>query len=60
MLGVGIALGMVLQILYLTVCLCCLVPILMGPSTIYTTLVSFTLWARAYRVGAHNLAAQAE
>jgi hypothetical protein len=60
MLGVGIALGMVLQILYLTVCLCCLVPILMGPCTFYTTLVSFTLYARAYRAGTHNLAAQAE
>jgi hypothetical protein len=58
--GIGLALGMVLQILYLTVCLCCLVPILMGPCTTYTTLVSFTLYARAYRMGAHNLAAQAE
>lgn len=57
--GIGMALAMVLQILYITVCLCCLIPLLVGPISFYTAQVSFALYARAYRAGAQNLAAQA-
>jgi hypothetical protein len=54
--GISMALVMVLQILYITVCLCCLIPLLMGPISFYIAQVSFALYARAYRTGAQNLA----
>ena len=57
--GIGMALVMILQILYITVCLCCLVPLLTGPISFYTAQVSFALYGRAYRAGAQSLAAQA-
>lgn len=57
--GLGMALGIVLQVLYFSVCLCCLIPILMAPISFYLALVTNALYARAYRIGARNLADQA-
>jgi len=58
--GLSTLLTFVMQFLYLSVCLCCLIPILMAPIAFYLMLVTNTLYARAYRTGAQNLAARAD
>jgi hypothetical protein len=60
MVGLSMAVSILLQALYFTVCLCCLIPILLGPISFYLTVVTNTLYARAYRAGAQSLAAQTE
>ncbi len=40
-----------IQILIITIVLCILVPLILSPITFYTTLISYTLDAQAYRTG---------
>jgi hypothetical protein len=60
MFGLSMALSVVVQVLFFTGCLCCLVPVLMAPATLYLTLVTYSLYGRAYYVGTERLAAQAD
>jgi hypothetical protein len=52
------ALGFVLQILYVTVILCCLAPFVMAFMTLYAMIIGSVLFAEAYRTGVEKLAAQ--
>jgi hypothetical protein len=40
-----------IQLPAVTIVLCCLVPFLMGPILFYTSLISYSLYAQAYRAG---------
>jgi len=48
----------VLQIFYITVIFCCLLPFVMCPFTMYLTTIHFTFMAQNYLAGVAKLAAQ--
>ena len=54
--GLTMALSVLYQVLYVTVVLCCLIPVVMSVTTFYNSIVSLTLCARAYRTGMQKLA----
>ncbi|MBI5302228.1 MAG: DUF4013 domain-containing protein [Chloroflexi bacterium] len=51
-LAIAVGLGMVLQILYFTIILCCLIPFVSAPISFYMTLMWSYLFGMAYREGA--------
>jgi len=55
--GVSFVMTFVGQVLYLTVVLCCLMPIVMTAISTYTSAVIGALYAEAYRAGAQTAAA---
>lgn len=55
--GLWMVFMFLVQILYVTVCLCCLIPVIMGPAGFYLALVGYTLYAQAYRTGLERLPA---
>jgi hypothetical protein len=57
MMGLWTVYMFIMQILYMTVCLCCLIPLAMAPVMLCTSILSHALFARAYRIGADKLAA---
>lgn len=54
--AVGLAFGLLSQVLALTLVLICLLPFLVFPYTVYTLWVSAALYGQAYRDGAQRLA----
>jgi hypothetical protein len=56
--GLYMVMMIAVQILYFTIVLCILLPFLMAFVYAYLTIVSFTLFARAYREGMEKLEAQ--
>ena len=60
LMGLGMVLGLAVQILYLTVVLCCLAPIVLALVGTYSSLVSAAIFAQAYRAGAQKLDAQTD
>ena len=56
----SMALALLTQILFVTVILACLVPILLPASTIYILLIMYVSIAQAYRDGKNKLAQQQE
>lgn len=57
--GVSFLLSFVLQILYLTVVLCCLIPFVMMGVSVYTSLLYYAAFGLAYRTGREQLASSA-
>jgi hypothetical protein len=53
--GLFTALNFVLQILYMTIILCCIVPFLIIPATLYIMVTTGILFGQAYREGVQNL-----
>ncbi len=53
--GVSFALGFILQILYVTVILCCLIPFLMMGISVYTSVIYQAAFGLAYRAGVEKL-----
>ena len=56
LIGVSFVLGIVAQILYMTLILCCLIPFVSAAISGYTTVVGSALFAQAYRAGVEQLA----
>jgi hypothetical protein len=56
LIGFWLVLGVVFQILYLTIIFCCLYPFVVAPLVMYTTIIWSVLFARAYRTGVETLA----
>jgi hypothetical protein len=54
-LGLFTALNFVTQILYMTVILCCLLPFIFIPATLYIMVATSVLFGQAYREGAESL-----
>jgi hypothetical protein len=50
-LGVWMALSFAVQVLYLTVILCCLVPFILAPLSMYIMIIGSVLFGQAYRTG---------
>jgi hypothetical protein len=53
--GLFTALNFVFQILYMTIILCCIVPFLIIPATLYIMVTTGVLFGQAYREGVQNL-----
>jgi hypothetical protein len=53
--GLFTAINFVLQILYMTVILCCIAPFLLIPATLYIIVTTGVLFGQAYREGVQNL-----
>jgi len=51
LIGLWIAIGFGLQLIYLTIILCCLLPFIFPPLTTYFLIIQMTLIAQAYRGG---------
>ena len=49
------ALSFALSLMYLTVILCCLLPVIIGPATYYMLLISAVVFGQAYRDGVDKL-----
>lgn len=58
LLGLGFAAYIVASILYLTIVLCCLTPLVYSAAAVYLSLVSSALFATAYREGVQRLAGE--
>jgi hypothetical protein len=56
--GLFTALNIVSQLLYMTVILCCIIPILFIPAILYIMTITSVLFGQAYREGVENLEAQ--
>lgn len=56
LMGVYMGLSFVLQFVYMTIVLCCLIPFLMAPIGVYMLLLFNALIGEAYRAGCDNLA----
>lgn len=56
--GAWMALSFAMQILYLTLILCCLVPFLIGGASMYLTVIGSVLFGQAYRTGAETVASR--
>ena len=52
----GMVFAFVIQGIYMTIVLCCLLPVIMGAYSFYISLISSTLYAQAYRDGVQRLA----
>ena len=55
----SIVLSSVLMVIYVTVILCCLIPIIMGPVTMYLLAIYGAVFGQAYRDGVQKLESQA-
>ena len=53
--AISIVLNSILGFLYCTIILCCVVPLLTAPVTLYTTILSGALFSEAYREGVENV-----
>jgi hypothetical protein len=53
--AVSIVLNSILGLLYFTIILCCIVPFLTAPITMYTVIISGALFGQAYRDGVQQL-----
>jgi hypothetical protein len=53
--ALSIVLSFVFMVIYVTIILCCLLPIIMGPITMYTMLIYGAVFAQAYRDGVQKL-----
>lgn len=58
LMAVGMVLGFAVQIVYLTIICCCLVPFLSAPITMYIVTVGSAMLAQAYQEGESNLHAK--
>ena len=56
--ALSLGLSSALSLLYLTVVLCCLIPIIIAPITLYTSVIQSAVFAQAYRDGVRKLASQ--
>ena len=55
LLAISAALNFVFVIIYLTIILCCLLPFLLGPLTMYIMVIYAVIFAQAYREGVEKL-----
>jgi len=56
--GVSFVAIMASEFLYFTLILCCLVPIILSCVTFYISLISYSLYGKAYRAGIQNLSVE--
>jgi hypothetical protein len=53
--ALSFGLSSVLSLLYLTIIFCCLIPIIIAPITVYTSVIQSAIFAQAYREGVYKL-----
>jgi hypothetical protein len=55
LMGISMIFGFIFQIMYITIILCCLLPLVVSVFSMYVSLISMTLFAQAYSDGVHKL-----
>jgi hypothetical protein len=60
MVGASMVVGFVINIFYMTIVLCCLIPIIVSPLNFYLTVFTGALFGQVYRDGAQELVEQTQ